>query len=317
MPIYDRLCKQFLLESLDPVSKVAMHMTVAPQDDQYVDNFCVPKPNPPPDWALAHLGPLRDMVREPCMIESSSRPPSPADLDNLQRKQLALQRQLIRENGDRYVKRPRLWMLSVGRPRQTILECRFEPTRGQLPGFYEVSPWLRMGLCVLSELPDTPDTLAVRLVGSKRQRKHAMEEVKCIPLVDPLRGPLLEIVERVRYFIEKATDVEVDAEERTIMTELGEQWLKYRVAEVDRQAEAAALKRVEAEVRERVEEEVRDEAAVEALQDGLLTVLRARHLPQSKTLAKRVKTCSDQVMLKRWLERAAVAKTSAEIFAEG
>jgi hypothetical protein len=92
MPTHDRLCKQFLLEALDPLSRVVVHMTVAPQDDQYVDNFCVPKPDPPPAASLAYLGPLRDMVSEICMIESSSRPPSPAILDHNQRKQLTLQR---------------------------------------------------------------------------------------------------------------------------------------------------------------------------------------------------------------------------------
>jgi hypothetical protein len=165
-----------------------------------------------------------------------------------------------------------------------------------------------MGLVVLPELPDVPETLTLRLLGAKRQRKQAMKELAQISPTDPIRGPLLDIVARVRYFIGQATDVEVDAEERAIMTELGKQWEKYKVEFV---------RRAQEEIREEFRQEGRQEAAVEALQEGVLTVLRARHLSQSKGLAKRVKTCSDQAMLKRWLERAAIAKTPAEVFAEG
>jgi hypothetical protein len=307
MPTHDRLCKQFLLESLDPVSQVAVHMTVAPQDDQYVDNFCVPRPDPPPPRSVAYLGPLREMVRETCMIESSSRPPSIRDIDNNQRKQLNLQRQLIKENKGRYVERPRLWLVSVGYPRDAIKNFGFLPSQGWPRGFHETVAWARTGLVVLSELADTPETLALPLLGSKSQRKAAMKELVEIAPTDAIRRPLLDIVARVRYFIEQATDVEVDAEERAIMTELGKQWEKYK---------ADFVRRTQEEVRAEFRREGDEVGAVQALRDGVLAILRARHLSESKATAKRVKTCSDQAKLKRWLERAAVAKTPSEVFAE-
>src|SRR5262249_52484473 len=109
------------------------------------------------------------------------------------------------------------------------------------------------------------------------------------------------IVDKVRYFLNQATDVKVDAEEREVMTELGKKWERYRVAVFDRQ----------------LKKQIRQECAVDNLRENILLVLRARHLPSSKALAERLQACTDDATLKRWLERAAVVATPAEVFAEG
>jgi predicted transposase YdaD len=112
--------------------------------------------------------------------------------------------------------------------------------------------------------------------------------------------------------MQQATDVDVDAEEQAIMTELGKQWEKYK-AEFDRRIQ----EEVREEFRQEGRQEGRREGTIDALRETILTVLRARHLPSSKALATRIKTCTDDATLKRWLERAVVANTPAEVFTEG
>jgi hypothetical protein len=70
-----------------------------------------------------------------------------------------------------------------------------------------------------------------------------------------------------------------------------------------------------AEGLKRGREEGREQGRIEAAQRALLAVIEGRGLALTQALRKQVRTCRDVAVLERWLKRAAVADTNAQIFA--
>jgi hypothetical protein len=77
-------------------------------------------------------------------------------------------------------------------------------------------------------------------------------------------------------------------------------------------AVAEALK-----TRRRLElESLRQEGLLEGLRDALLLVLEARGLDVDTMLRECIAACKDPAALERWMDRAATARTCAEVFAD-
>ncbi len=68
--------------------------------------------------------------------------------------------------------------------------------------------------------------------------------------------------------------------------------------------------------REQGQQQGRDQGRAEERADALLTVLRARGIPVPDTERARILAEQDPERLKRWLERAAVAASLAEVLDE-
>ena len=68
-----------------------------------------------------------------------------------------------------------------------------------------------------------------------------------------------------------------------------------------------------AEARTQGRAEGRTEGRAEGEANALLTVLQARNIAMSDAVRERILAQKDQEQLKRWLERAAVASSIAEV----
>ena len=106
---------------------------------------------------------------------------------------------------------PVQWVVSSGRPVSALVGLRFNrrPARGWGPGVYDGPPLAFTRLVVLAELPETRDTLLMRLMGAGRVLERALEELRELPMDAPERALTLPLLVRLRI------EIPADAAQRT------------------------------------------------------------------------------------------------------
>jgi hypothetical protein len=162
-----------------------------------------------------------------------------------------------------------------------------------LPGVY-FSPWLlRTGVVVARELPRERSTLLVRLMAGGALLPQSIEELRALPAQSPERVAAEQILLNLRHVLGKKPSLA--PEEREFMATMHDTWEK---------------------AREKGRDEGRKEGRTEEAARAVLTVLRARGLRVPKAARERILAQKDPEQLERWLKRAAIAGSTAEVFQE-
>jgi hypothetical protein len=164
---------------------------------------------------------------------------------------------------------------------------RFHRLEGWPPGIYEGPPLLWTRLVVVSELPVTPDTLLLRLLGAGQVLKQAIAELKALRAEDPARSLALPLLVRLRLEIPTDPAQRTDDDQEFLMQtqDIVETW----------------------------RQEAIQEGLLVAQVKALLTVLRARGIAVPDAAQRRIQAERDLARLERWLERASVANSVAEV----
>jgi hypothetical protein len=120
---------------------------------------------------------------------------------------------------------PQLWILAAEAPDILIREFggMLDPEQGE--GFYRLATRLRTMIVVIDELPTTPDTLWVRLVGKGRTQEEAIAELLLLPESNPKRSPALGLLVSLQISMELLDEVE--QEERRILMALSQAYLEW------------------------------------------------------------------------------------------
>ncbi len=293
--LQDVLRKHILREALEPVAVVELEKALALLDEQYADGYCELKPDRPPEDALPHLGLLRRMVERGrrCFIEQDSKTTSIGQAEDALYKVFTFYQGLKKAaKKGTPVPKPELWIVSPGRPEQVLEDYTGLPAPDWPPGVYRFPKGLALWVIVLSELPKTAETRALRMFGKPAMQLQVLRELNALAPSDPENEAWVDILADVRYLIEQVPDL--SPEEQTIMTELRQRW-----------------EREKSELRTAA----RAEGKAEGKAEGILTMLRARGLPVSESVRTRVLSCKDLSMLDRWLVRAATAVSDTDVIA--
>ena len=187
---FDGFAKDALAITLEIASRVSLQQGVG-ADTQYIDAWC--EPDPARAHERAKLGLLGRMTEEACALEPYHEPPDEEELLGCVRKQLTWHHALTKKAraanpGAKMVDLPPQWILSAGRPAKVMERFELTPMGGDWPaGFYTAVRWLRLRLVVISELPRTPETLLVRLMGAGVTFREALEDFDALPADDPVR----------------------------------------------------------------------------------------------------------------------------------
>lgn len=96
---------------------------------------------------------------------------------------------------------PVQWVISPGRPHDGVDSLGFHPSLDGLRGIYECPPRFCTRLIVVNELPVTPDTLLVRLLGAGSVLKQAIAELQVLPAQAPERTLALPILLDLRLTV--------------------------------------------------------------------------------------------------------------------
>lgn len=262
-------------------------------------------PDPAFNAERARIGLLGRMTSTVCLIENFSSAPGEEQVLACVTKFLAFRQALRREaektKPERRIGKPFLWIITAGRPTSALALLGARRAAGWPRGVYvspgepvdagetgELEPggMLRMGIVVASELPRDRSTIVVRIMAGGAVLPAALTDLLALPANAYERevASLDDVVELRRALGSKPN--RTAEEEEFIVSTL-----------------SAA-------------EELRNEGRTEEAARALLTVLRVRNIGVPDAVRDRILAERDPSLLERWLERAAVAASIAQVIDE-
>lgn len=239
---FDQFSKRLLEEFLSPLGDVQLNLEV-PGESRFVDVWFMP--NAQRGFDKFSLGLLGQLVTTPCLIEPFRNPPTAAQIRNCLLKLLLVEADFGRRarRTDELlpdVELPCLWILTPTAAKTQL--DGFGATLdgdGQFPSVYFLPPHLRTAIVMLNQLPSTPETLWLRLLGKGATQRQAVEEVLALPKDDPKRAIALRLLVGWKITIEASGEVDEDDQEVVmILAEVYQELL-----EQEREAERRGVER--------------------------------------------------------------------------
>jgi hypothetical protein len=190
MTSHDERAKDILDVLLDDLGTLEREFEVPSLRAQRADLRFAPSPKH--TETRRSLGILGLMTEVAALYEPFSWAPSIDDVQGCLRKLLNAQHAGTL-NPSRAVER--MWLLCAGRPDAALAHFGALPMAGWPPGFYALRG-LSLVIVVLSELPRSDDTVALRLMGALTTRQGAYADLRAHLATVPRGAKLLEAVVR-------------------------------------------------------------------------------------------------------------------------
>jgi hypothetical protein len=213
---FDQFSKQLLEEVLSPFGAVKTSLEV-PGEAQFVDVFF--EPTSPP--AIAQdLGLLGRMTQTPALLEPFRNQPTSSEI-----RSCLLKLYQVHGNVQRKAKRehesiqdtdlPYLWILASSASETLLNGFGGVLTEDWGSGVYFFHPSFRTAIVAINQLPNTEETLLLRLLGKGQTQKQAIDRVIALDANDPKRAAILRLLANWKISIEITG--RVDAEEELMM----------------------------------------------------------------------------------------------------
>jgi Domain of unknown function (DUF4351) len=205
---YDEFSKNLLELALKPIGHVEASKTVA-SEIREIDLYFVPH-NPSP--ATPALGLLERLAITATSFEPFRNPVALEHIKSCLAKLLDLHGELTRDA--KRQKRPSipeqhlpfLWIITPTLSAEKLQNFRAEANLEICSkGIYVMPPSLRTGIVVVHQLPKTPDTLWLRIMGRDNVQIRAAQEIAALPLGSPYRGEALQLLANLKIQLEAKT----------------------------------------------------------------------------------------------------------------
>jgi hypothetical protein len=225
--IYDEFTKKYIQELLKQLGQTETSKTMASQRRE-IDIFFTPNPENIAD--ASHLGLLGRLATTPAVFEPFSNPVKPREIRSCLVKLLDItaefERQATREKRRiTPAESPRLWMMTPTASAAILAD--FGATldlENWMSGVYFLPKGLLSAIIVLHQLPPTPETLWLRILGTGKVQKQALQELYQLPPDNPTRETTLELLYNLRELLEARQNL--DPEERELIMELSPLYLQ-------------------------------------------------------------------------------------------
>ena len=244
--IYDQFSKDYLEELLSPYGEVKAPQRVA-SEVREIDLYFRPLPN----LELAMVRPLGILGRmaaspNPSIFEPFRNPVSEDEICDCLGKLLDVRRSLQRQanrNNRRLSNEalPKLWILTPTASPTILSRFSAMLEENWLPGIYGMGEAFRSAIVVIHQLPQTPETLWLRLLGRGRVQEQAIDELEALSPDIPLRSMTLNLL----YHLERTLAVRQDLDE-------GDRALIMRLAPLYQQEQEKAFQQGERQGERRV-----------------------------------------------------------------
>ncbi|MFN5956158.1 MAG: DUF4351 domain-containing protein [Dolichospermum sp.] len=213
--IHDKFAKDYLEELLKDYGEVKASEKVSGEIKE-IDVLFTPAKQQ--TSKLQILGLLGRLAENPAIIEPYRNPASSDEICDCILKLLEVKASLRREAKANKIKLqeseiPKLWILTP-----TISETRLSSFRtiqkeGWLSGVHFLADPLRTAIVVIHQLPQTPETLWLRLLGRGSVQSQAIIELQALPLDHPYQKTTLELVYNLRENLRVNQKLETDDRE--------------------------------------------------------------------------------------------------------
>ncbi len=225
--IHDQFAKQYLKELLTPFGNVETSRDIAGEVRQ-IDVFFAPKAEP--DVEPTALGILGQIAAKPAVLEPFRSPVQTGEIRSCLGKLFDVhaeyERVAARDNS-RIVEAdlPQLWILSptVSDIMLAGFRALAEP-ENWVNGIYFLGGSLKAAIIAIHQLPRTPETLWLRVLGKGNVQKQAIAELRELPSDNFFRLSALELLYNLRTILEVRQDI--DREDRELIMELSPLYLQ-------------------------------------------------------------------------------------------
>jgi hypothetical protein len=240
---HDQLAKQYLEEFLAPFG-VAQRQYEVPGEAKFVDLWFVPQlaaERPGQD-----LGLLGQMIQKPCLFEPYRNVPSRTDVRVAVMKLVWVQedeRRKARKAELSEEEQPCLWILAATASQPLLQDANAVTKPGWLPGVYFTADLFKTAIVVIDQLPETDETLWLRVLGRGDTQARSIREVLALPSSHPRRNQILRLVAswRVRMDLGELADF-TSQEEPMALSEAFLTWEREKEIQTEMQTkEAIAL----------------------------------------------------------------------------
>jgi hypothetical protein len=194
--IHDQFAKDYLEELLKPYGEVQAASQVAGEIRE-IDVLFTPFPTQTTNVEL--LGLLGKLATTPAIFEPFRNPASTEEICDCLLKSLevrgALRRAAKREQTTNIkIEIPKLWILTPTASKNIISGFSETTKPDSLPGIYYLAKSLHAAIVVIHQLPQTQETLWLRLLGRGTVQKRAIDELAALPLNQPYVKITLELL---------------------------------------------------------------------------------------------------------------------------
>ncbi|MBE8994306.1 DUF4351 domain-containing protein [Microcystis aeruginosa] len=192
--LWDKFSKDYLETFLASSGDVKTSLDVTAETQEIDVYFRPTSPEMPPE-----LGLLGRLAQTPCLLEPYRNPVTIDGIiaclsklftvrEQLQREAHRHQQPLLAENI------PRLWILTPTASQRiiTAFSALNHPDWGE--GIYFLPPALTTAIIVLHQLPETPETLWLRLLGRGGTRTRAIDELEALSPSHPFKSASLKLL---------------------------------------------------------------------------------------------------------------------------
>ena len=192
--LWDKFSKDYLETFLSSSGDVKTSLDVTAKTQEIDVYFRPTSPEIPPE-----LGLLGKLAQTPCLLEPYRNPVTIDGIiaclsklltvrEQLQREAHRHQQPLLAENI------PRLWILTPTASQRiiTAFSALNHPDWGE--GIYFLPPALTTAIIVLHQLPETPETLWLRLLGRGGTRSRAIDELEALSSNHPFKSAALKLL---------------------------------------------------------------------------------------------------------------------------
>lgn len=213
--IHDKFAKDYLEELLKDYGEVKASEKVSGEIKE-IDVLFTPAKQQSSNLQI--LGLLGRFAENPAIIEPYRNPASTDEICDCILKLLEVKAFLRREAKANKTKLqdseiPKLWVLTP-----TISETRLSSfgtmqKAGWLSGVHFLPDALRTAIVAIHQLPQTPETLWLRLLGRGSVQSQAIIELQALPLEHPYQKATLELVYNLRENLRVNQELEADDRE--------------------------------------------------------------------------------------------------------
>jgi Domain of unknown function (DUF4351) len=213
---HDEFAKNFLDSLLSPLGSVQTSQQIS-SEVRYADVYFTPQPNLAKTEDLGLLAKLaaNSVVFEP-FRNSVKIPQIRACMSKLFDLHQALGKEAKKEKQQELAddNLPMLWILTptLSAPILEGFGAKLELEEwGE--GVYVMPAHFKTGIIVIHQLPKTPETLWLRILGKGRVQEQAIKEIAALPAEHPQRDNVLDLLGNLRVILEARANIEPEDQE--------------------------------------------------------------------------------------------------------
>jgi hypothetical protein len=214
--IHDQFAKDYLEELLSPFGEVKSPRPVRGERRE-IDVWFAPTVQSA--FNPATLGLLGQLAATSSLFEPFRNPATPNEICDCLLKLLEVRGEVQRQanrNQTRLtdVEVPQLWILTPTASAGILEGFRAKlDEENWLRGIYFLAPYLRTAIVAIHQLPRTPETLWLRILGRGRVQQQAIDELDALPADNLFRANALELLFNLRTNLEISQNIEEEDRE--------------------------------------------------------------------------------------------------------